>query len=99
MQSRYKIHSGDSRIIIPFYNDGAMWLLLVHGIPVTWNRIMGEDHSIVVKLNKEKHSSRRCCDYRLAGNPFDNSIPSYVCISSKYVEAMPNKVPVKLSVY
>jgi hypothetical protein len=90
---------GISYIGVPFLVVGLLWGALVHGAPSLVNRVFGEEEQVIVTLTKERHVSRRSCDYRLEGQYLGKAFPSHICISKAEFESPPKSVQVMLKGY
>jgi hypothetical protein len=90
---------GIGYIGVPFLIVVSLWGALVHGAPSLINRLLGEEEQVIVTLTKEKHVSRRSCDYRLEGEYLRKAFPSHICISKANFERPPRTVEVMLRGY
>lgn len=75
----------------PVFLGGVCWVLLAKTLPWSFSRVFGDDHSMQATMRTEHRSTRRSCDYRLMGGPFEHTMPAYRCISARVYEAFPDR--------
>ncbi len=82
----------------PFLLGGVCWLVLAKALPWSFTRLFGDDRSIQATMWTEHRTSRRSCDYRLTGGPFDHTMPAHLCVASRVYHAFPDReVQVRLA--
>lgn len=80
-------------LLLPIMFFGFTWYALVRGAASGITHFIGQPSTIQVTAWKEKHSSRRSCDYRLRAEELKKE---YICLSEKEFSALPNRSEVTL---
>lgn len=80
--------------LIPFLVFAASWIIVARTIPDFITRFSGSAFSESHILSKHYERSRRSCDYRVTGPPFDEQFPrSYYCAWISEYERLPDTGP------
>lgn len=67
------------------------WIVFVKALPWVFTRVFGEEHEIRAVMRTDYVRSRRWCDHRLKGGPFEATMPSFTCISRRYYARYPDQ--------
>ncbi len=74
---------------MPVFCIGLVWVALIHGIGSLISLSFGNKTEAIAELRKERHYSRRSCDYRLEGEFLDKAFPSHICIGKLNYQNLP----------
>lgn len=67
------------------------WILSVKALPWAFTRMFGAEHEVRALMHTDHVRSRRWCDHRLKGGPFEATMPSFICIGSRYYARYPDQ--------
>lgn len=76
---------------MPVFLGWIVWLVLAKALPWTITRPLGNEHEMQAVMQTSHRASRRSCDYRLKGGPLAGTMPSFICISSRYYHRYPDR--------
>ncbi|MDR7194063.1 hypothetical protein [Luteimonas terrae] len=76
---------------MPVFLGWIVWLVLAKAVPWAITRPFGSEHEMQAVMQTSHRASRRSCDYRLKGGPLAGTMPSFICISSRYYHRYPDR--------
>lgn len=91
-----RLMKGLAYFFVPFISVGFIWVALTHGVGSLISLSLGGEREVMVELRKDRHHSRRSCDYRLEGGFLDKAFPSYICIGETNYQKLPEKAEYKI---